>query len=151
MKTTVKTVEIKALPEAIWAKLQMLDWETWDPDLRCLEAIDGGFIDGGRCRMVMKNGVRVGTRFSHVQPHRRASFWCTGYGGVLKAHGRFEIVPLVGGTRFSYHFGLGGLWGASLMRLAPGRIDEAVLHCAEGLKRVVEAELSEPFEPRLAV
>lgn len=140
MKTIVKTVEIAAPPAAIWRRLAAMDWESWDADLRRLEAINGGLVEGGTCRMAMRNGLTIAARFGQIRPPHHAAYWCTHYGGLLKAHGRFEIEPTAHGARVAYHFGMGGPFGAVMMRTMAGRVDDAVQHCADGLKRVVEAE-----------
>jgi carbon monoxide dehydrogenase subunit G len=149
MKTIVKTVDIHAPPEAVWQRLGALDWQTWDPDLRRVDRVQGGFVEDGLCRLVMRNGLTFETRFAQVLPHHHARFTCTGYGRTLTAQGRFELVSIEDGTRFSYHFGMGGPWGGALMRLMPRRVDHAVQHCAEGLKRVVEAEVASARPTRL--
>jgi len=91
-----------------------MKWESWDPDLKCLEKAPNSPIDGSTFTFVMKTGKRIKATLEATENERLgylASFW--GSSGKLEC----EILLVEkerGMTEIQYSFGLlgcvGSLW-----------------------------------------
>lgn len=137
MKMIAKSGWVDASPEAVWRRIGVLDWQAWDPDLARVEKIDGGMVDGGRCDLVMNNGVRMPIRFTRLDDARRIEWTGACWGGTLKATGIIELTPQNNGTAVTYHFALHGLAGRPMMRLMRQTVDHGTAGCVAGLEREV--------------
>ena len=137
MKMIAKSGWIDASPDAVWRRIAALDWQTWDPDLARVENIEGGMVDGGRCQLVMNNGVTMPIRFTRLDDARRVEWTGTCWGGTLKATGIIELMPKNSGTAVTYHFALHGLMGRPMQRLMRKTVDHGTAGCVAGLEREV--------------
>jgi len=90
-----------------------MKWETWDPDVTCLENTDEGCIEGAKPIFVMKSGgMKVPMTLKNVKKDETLTFEGSYKGVYFK--GDVELVPGEdeGKTLIKYSFELSGILGA---------------------------------------
>jgi hypothetical protein len=137
MKMVTESGWIDASPEQVWERIARLDWPAWDPDLARVDTIQGGMTVGGRCRLIMNNGVKMTIGFPRLDPYERIEWTGATWAGTLKSTGIIELAPDNGGTEVTYHFALHGLLGRPMMRLMDKKIVHGTAGCVAGLIREV--------------
>eukprot|EP00439_Symbiodinium_sp_Y106_P008527 s6106_g1.t1 len=140
MAPCIRTVEIEATPETVWAYLADLpQWVVWDPDMKEVADIWGGGMAEGGSFLAKLDAVSTRIYFRDVQENCETKWGGTAAGGSITFDALFKLEPLSGGqTRFTYEFEMKGCLGRVINCLKPQASIDGVEKGAANIKAKAE-------------
>mmetsp|Transcript_63530 Transcript_63530/g.75180 ORF Transcript_63530/g.75180 Transcript_63530/m.75180 type:complete len:159 (-) Transcript_63530:188-664(-) len=144
MGFTVHNGTVAASPSTVWNScFEPMKWETWDPDVKCLESGSGTdsnleLADGRTFYFVMKSGKKLKATLE-ITKNQRLSYLGCFWGN----NGKFEAEILLKATGedktdIQYTFGLNGCLGSVLAGITTKSINEGMQKSMENIIRISE-------------
>ena len=124
----------QATPVEVWARLAVLDWDRWDPDVAKVKNVQGGLIEGGTFTYVLNNGLVFPSRFSDVSENLGFTWQGSIYLGLLGYWGRIELKQKEAATEIHYKFAMTRPLGWFVQWRYPDLVRHGV---EEGLRQIV--------------
>ena len=121
-------------PNRVWARLAVLDWDRWDPDVAEVRDVNGGLIEGGTFTYVLNNGLVFPSRFSGVDEPDTFTWRGAIYAGLLGYWGRIDLHSSGSGTEIIYQFAMTRPLGWFVQWRYPDLVRHGV---EEGLRQIV--------------
>lgn len=114
---------VAAPAQTIWSLFAGMDWERWDQDVRAIEDVRGGLVEGGALTFVMVDGgTRIPTVLSNVRENEGFTFSGSVFFGSVAMKGSFELEPQGEcDTAVTYTFNMTGVLG-SLVSMFKSRL-----------------------------
>jgi uncharacterized membrane protein len=139
-RNTIKTVDIDAPPEKVFAVLCDLEhWPEWTPTMSDVRRLDKGPLAVGSSAQVRQPKLRPAVwRVTEFEDNRNFT-WTTRSAGLRMKAGHL-VEPFGSGSRVALSFEMSGLIAPLVARLYGNLIEQYVATESQGLKKRSEAQ-----------
>lgn len=104
MQPVTRIAETELSVARIWARLSVMDWQAWDPDVQAMKDIKGGLAQDASFTYILNNGIEFQSRFDRVSPQKEIHWSGSAKWGLLGYRAALNFTEMPNGCRIDYQF-----------------------------------------------